>query len=371
MTPARKKRLLLFLPPLLIGLFLSGARYRFESKYGTSLAQGDLSTGFARLTDTERDIDETRIVTDEIAAESGGAFPRSTTPVTRESSAKLRALRTAIRAWAPLCEDGSLTYAACPYPEMLRFAGLLCLSGDFKACEQVHDSRDETGRFYRGPSWIGRESDSIPSFSSSAARGVIAYLTARSDRESAKEWIRVIRKDSDRFCPDLKDPDNECRTRAYFWHLAWQLNQGLQFLPEEESLRYLGFLVVRNEDAKRSNQDKGYDLNGTAETIYVLKEMKRRGIRIADEDLIDAVAAVLFQRHPDHALLRTLVLGPDESTARFLLSRCPEKKPFPRMTDGWPRFDVELQELSGQPPVGKPGGHYCVFLINLLLGSAR
>jgi hypothetical protein len=368
MTSAQRKRFLLFLPAVILGLLILTGRHHFEKIFGMSLAEADLHIGFARLTDTERDIDETRAITDEIAAEAGGLDPEwlkktSSPPPQPATLAALRALRSKIKQWAPRCDDGILTYHTCPYPEALRHLGLLCLSGDFASCEQVREARDDQGRFWRSKSFIGVESQGKPSFSSSSARGVLAYLVAKADLKTAADWIAYIRKTDSRFCPDVRDPENQCRIRAYFWHLAWQLNEHYHFLQEDQSLRYLGYLMVRNEDDRKVGQEKGYDLLGTAETIYLLREMKKRGIQIADSDLIDAVSIVLHYRHPDQPLLRFLVRGPDEETARLLLARCPATKPFPKVEDGWPKYDVEISPKSA--------GHDCIFLINLLLGSAK
>jgi hypothetical protein len=368
MTPAQKKRFLLFVPALVLGLLILAGRNHFEKQFGSSLAEADLHIGFARLTDTERDIDETRTITDELAAEAGGMDPdwlrKTASPPPQPSTlAALRTLRTQIRKWAPRCDDGILTYHTCPYPEALRHLGLLCLSGDFSACEQVRESRDEQGRFWRSKSFIGVETEGLPSFSSSSARGVIAYLIAKADQKTAAEWISYIRRNEGRYCPDVRDPENQCRIRAYFWHLAWQLNDHFRFLPDDQSLRYLGFLIVRNEEPRRIGMEKGYDLLGTAETIYLLREMKKRKVHIADSDLIDAISLVLHYRHPGHPLLRYLVRGPDEETARLILNRCPATKPFPRVEEGWPKYDVELSPKSA--------GHDCIFLINLMLGSAK
>jgi hypothetical protein len=368
MTQAQRKRFFLFLPALVCGLLIFSGRHHFENHFGSSLAQADLHIGFARLTDTERDIDETRAITDEVASEAGGIDPQwlkktSSPPIQKSTLVALRELRDRIRKWAPRCDDGILTYHSCPYPDALRHLGLLCLSGDFPSCEQVRESRDEQGRFWRSKSFIGLENEPLPSFSSSSGRGVMAYLIAKADQKTASDWITYIRKNEGRFCPDVRDPENQCRIRAYFWHLAWQLNEHYRFLEGDQALRYLGFLMVRNEENKRIGHEKAYDLLGTAETIYLLREMKKRGIQISDSDLIDAVSLVLHQRHPENAMLRFLVRGADEETARLLISQCPANKPFPRVEDGWPKYDVELSPKSA--------GHYCIFLINLLLGSAK
>ncbi len=368
MSAAQKKRFILFLPALILGFLILVGRHHFEKQFGMSLAEADLHIGFARLTDTERDIDETRLITDEVAAEAGGIDPdwlkkTASTPLKPATLAALRALRSNIRQWAPRCDDGILTYHTCPYPEALRHLGLLCLSGDFTSCEQVREAKDDLGRFWRSKSFIGVENEGLPTFSSSSARGVLAYLIAKADQKTAADWIAYIRKNDGRYCPDVRDPENQCRIRAYFWHLAWQLNDHFKFLEDGQSLKYLGYLMVRNEDARKVGQEKGYDLLGTAETIYLLREMKKRGIQIADSDLIDAISHVLHYRHPDHPLLRFLVRGPDEETARLLLAKCPATKPFPRVEEGWPKYDVELSPKSA--------GHDCIFLINLLLGSAK
>lgn len=376
---SRKKQILLFLPALLFGTGLLAFRGHLEQQFGASLAEGDLYLGFARLTDSERDITETRQITDEVASEAGAIDPRAgsqkngSEPVSRTTLELLRQRRKEIRSWAPLCEDGSPTYHECPSPEAIRFSGLLCLSGDFKACNQVREAMDESGRFWRGKVFIGRENGDLPSFSSSSARGVMAYLATRWDRETMSNWLAYIQKTEGRFCPDVRDPDNQCRIRAYFWHLAWQLNEGLKFLPEtdRDTLPYRGFLMVRNEDPKRWGRDTGYDILGTAETILILREMRKKMRSISDEDLILAVSQVLYHRHPEQPLLRYLVNGADEAGARLLLNACPGMKPFPKMENGWPRHDLEFTPGAALGKNTRIGGHYCIFLMNLLLGSAK
>jgi hypothetical protein len=373
----KQKQAFVFGVALTLGVVIFAGRGYFERSFGRSVAQIDFTAASAKNSEIDRDYDETVLATDELSAEAETLdYPTDKKEAVPHLSLatiqKLRDLRVQIRHWAPLCEDGSLTYHECPYQSALHLMGLLCLSGDEQYCSLVKSSQDETGRFWRGPSFINTERENKSSFSTAMARGALAYFAAKSDKAGAKIWFDYIHSHDDRFCPESKDPEKSCKTNASFWSLASILNEWLQWDTQLDKLKTTHFLVERNENASNGTLlPKPYNAGASAEIIYILMNTEKKGLKLRQHNLIQGIARILYQKHPENPLLRFLVRGADEKTAQMILSECPSTKPFPKMVDGWPAYELEFSGKIKDQNAPKVGGHYCIFLINALLGSAN
>lgn len=93
-------------------------------------------------------------------------------PIRPETLEQLKDLRTQIKKWAPMCNDGTLTYHECPFGDSLEYMGMLCLSGEERFCDQVKAAQDETGRWWRTPALVNKPlADNGATFSHDMARG--------------------------------------------------------------------------------------------------------------------------------------------------------------------------------------------------------
>ena len=127
-----------------------------------------------------------------------------------------------------------------------------------------------------------------------------------------------------------------------------------------------------------AHQPEDYPMHLTAVGIWLRKEVeKRTGEPDAKANDLNKLVDILYKRWPYNPFMSYLKFGPNEAAADTILKYCPEK--MPALIDGkqigqwiWQRkkddklFDDDKthNELSWD----YPGGHDCIFMINLLVG---
>jgi hypothetical protein len=101
-------------------------------------------------------------------------FPASAEPIRLETKQKLLELQTVISQWAPMHEPtGTMAQSKIgDQGDIIQRAGLLCLYGDLKRCEDVRKSQSDDGMFWRAPVEMNRTTEN--SFSRDHFNGVMA-----------------------------------------------------------------------------------------------------------------------------------------------------------------------------------------------------
>lgn len=169
-------------------------------------------------------------------------------PLSSERLAELEAKAETWREFGFTCPSG---YAAkpsadqpCDDGDSVIFNGLLCFSGDARACQAVGDSQDADGRWWRSPRRAAGEGRvAKTSFSRDQLLGVVFYLIAlnKTDPEQAKEralkWHTWIKANGDAVCTES---GTTCRVAPLNWTLIARLFDHLK-LPLDSNLKgYLG-----------------------------------------------------------------------------------------------------------------------------------
>ncbi len=308
-----------------------------------------------------------------------GLIPAYGGSVSPEKAQKLSVLKTQIKKWARVCDDGSLTNnGECPFGDMTIFAGLLCLSGEKSACENVKNAQSKTGEWFRSPGMKDREQDDgRANFSRDQSKGVLAYLIATQDSEAAVAWMDFIERNDWKLCQKSKIGWDACSPRLTWWSDTTNVWDFLK-LPRNKKMGHSNFLVeswYRPIEARYQGND--YPVHLTAVGIYLRQELeKRSGSPDRKKKDLLKLSRIVHERSPNNPFYYYLRYGADDVAADLVLKYCPAEAPA--KIDGrdhgeWMWQRAEDDKLDDREKVGDelswnyPGGHDCVFMINLLL----
>ena len=258
----------------------------------------------------------------------------------------------------------------CPFWDAVEYMGMLCLSGETEYCDQVKLSQDETGRWWRSPGFRFNPdpNEKGPTFSRDMDRGVWAYIIATGDRESAARYMNFIRGNRYHLCPKSAQDWDACSTRATYWTLASQIFSWLDLDRDKRKMKAHKFLLERLYwPLEAAVVPPHYEMILTAEHIYLLQQLERRGGEVKNKDIVRKVARIIYDRVPGVPFYEYLVYGPNESSAQKILRLCPSTRPnVPVDSNGTPQYTE-----PGNGPWEQGSGHYCIFMINAVLGSAN
>lgn len=285
----------------------------------------------------------------------------------------LKKLRSDILSWAPRCNDGTLTFHECPFGDALEYMGMLCLSGEEKYCDYVKQSQDTGGRWWRSPGLVGHEEgvggNGWATFSRDMARGAWAYIVAKKDKTAALQWMNYIQSNEYKLCAKSKEGWDACSTRMGFWNFAREVYDWLG-LPRTRKMQAYKSLILRlYSPLEALTQPRGFQMILTAEAIYTLYEMEKRGAKLKDRDILERVARIIHTREPKNPFYEYLVNGATEKGAQTLLKYCPRTQTSPPVDSWGPIYAVEFGEKMSKKNYLIGGGHYCNFLINIYTQS--
>jgi hypothetical protein len=264
-----------------------------------------------------------------------------------------------IRSWAKHCGDTAAkeTYNSkeveifgCDTGDGVLFNGLLCLSGDKKACDAVAKAQNQdTGQWFRSEFYLNSKYEN--SFSRDMAKGVLAYLIITKDQERANKWLSYIESHGNKLCDN--DTDGRCLIPPAFWgvmKVVWEYI-GL----EPSMLMKLGNL---GDDttllASAHLTPLGFHLHLVAVELHLRFHIKR-----IHPYLMKQLADVLVKRQPENPYFNWLASGPSDRVLRLLLDQCPKDSPGYKNQWSFERDTAEQAWLNSM-------GHECLFLFNLI-----
>lgn len=305
---------------------------------------------------------------------NSGAADSKSKPIPADKVAKLAELRTKIRGWAPICPDGTLTDTPgeCPFGDMTIFSGLSCLSGEKERCEDVRRAQAPSGEWFRSPGLVDADyHNGTATFSRDQSRGVLSYLIVTKDTAAATRWMDFVEKNDWKLCQKSEKGWDRCATRAMFWTttaLVWDY-LGLKRVKKMKDFNFAMQAVYQPIEA--SVQPNDYPMHLTAASIYIRQEMaKRSGKAIQQPKHVDRILNILTRRAPENPFFHYLKHGADETAADTVLKYCPEKEPklSIRRDWAWQRSIDHRHDGMKERTWEVPGGHDCIFMINLLIG---
>ena len=298
-----------------------------------------------------------------------GESPLVHTPIKAETVSALKTRRALLRTWAPKCSDGSLTMNGCPFWDAVEYMGVLCLSGETEYCYQVKNAQDETGRWWRSPGYRFNPNpkETGPTFSRDMDRGVWAYIIATGDKDAAAKYMNFVKNNGYKICPKSVENWDACATRATYWTFATQVFDWLGLPRDHKKMNDYKFLIERlYSPLEALTQPTHYEMILTAEMLYAYQKMEEKGAKLHNRDVYKTIAKIIHQRVPEVPLYEYLVYGPNESSAQKILRLCPSTQPHVPVDQGNP---VYTEPANG--PWEQGSGHYCIFMINAILGSAN
>ncbi len=290
-------------------------------------------------------------------------------PIQSETIQALKERRELLRSWAPKCADGSLTMHNCPFWDANEYMGMLCLSGETEYCHQVKEGQDETGRWWRSPGFRHHPdpNEKGPTFSRDMDRGVWAYIVATQDKEAALNYMKFVRENNYHLCPKSPEDWNACTTRATYWTFVTQVYDWLGLPRDHKKMNNYKFIIeALYSPIEAMTQPTHYEMILTAELLYTYQKMQEKGAKLRNKNVYKKIAKIIHRRVPDVPFYEYLVYGPNESSAQKILKVCPTTKPDVPYVDGWPAY---TEPANG--PWEQGSGHYCIFMINAILGSAN
>ncbi len=306
----------------------------------------------------------------------------SPAPLSEATKQQLSERRAHIRGWVKICPDGSITDSECPFGDMAIFSGLLCLSGEKERCQAVKDSQSITGEWFRSPGMVDKQrSNGKATFSRDQSRGVLAYLVATGDRESAEKWMDFILANDNKLCKKTPVGWDACAIRPTWWLETTRVWDYLG-LARRGKMRDSSFIfdtLYRPLEARFQKED--YPIHLTATGIYLRQEIaKRTGVRDANHRDMRRVLNIIHRRWPYNPFIHYLKFGATEEAAATVLKYCPATPPPALGENGerlgqwiWQRRRDDLffdhHPTRRERSWDYPGGHDCVFMINLLLGG--
>lgn len=291
--------------------------------------------------------------------------PAAADPIEPAQRARLQALEDKIRAWAPLCESGSLGNGTCPYEDMVIFSGMMCLAGEEARCEDVRRSQGADGRWWRSPQHVDQEAEN--SFSRDQTLGLLSYFLATKEadlpaaQERAQRWMAWVNQNDGRLCK--KTNDNRCWIDPTLWaqigyvwtYLKLPLTAPMILGRMGESASYW---------IQADVNPRGYQLHLVALNLLLRRVLAERKIQFFTHQL-GSTARELVKREPLNPLFRYVAEGPTYEVARQVLAQCPAQKPDAEWLEwSWCR-DGSLEAWK------RAMGHDCLLMIQLLQKTPR
>jgi len=295
--------------------------------------------------------------------------PLVKTPILSSTTEALKARRALLRTWAPKCSDGSLTMSSCPFWDAVEYMGMLCLSGETEYCDQVKNAQDASGRFFRSPEYrLHPKPENGPTFSRDMDRGVWGYVIATGDKEVAAKYMNYVKGNGYHLCPKSKESWEACTTRATYWTFVTQVFNYLNLPHDKKKMNDYKFTIESIYSPLESQeQPLNFEMILNAEELYTYQKMAEKGAKLKNTDTYRKLARIIHKRDPENAFYEYLVYGANESSAQKILKMCPSDRPVvPNDLQGNP---VYTEPANG--PWEKGSGHYCIFMINAILGSAK
>ncbi len=279
----------------------------------------------------------------------------------------LKERRALLRSWAPKCADGSLTMSDCPFYDSVEYSGMLCLSGETDYCDPVRRSQGSDGRFYRSPGYVGQPNLGEESFSNDMDRGVWAYIIATEDKVAAQKYMDYVKSNQYKLCPG-KDPAKACATRGTYWPFAEQVFDWLGLPRDHHKMKGYKFLLDYLYSPWEARfQPVSFQMILTGEKVYTLRKLQEKGYPIKNRSMVDHIAKIIYRRDKGNPFSDFLANGSTDAVAQHILDACPSAKPVVPLThSGNPMY---TEPANGPWPQGS--GHYCIFMINAVLGSAN
>jgi hypothetical protein len=328
-----------------------------------------------------------------------------------ESLSALQRRRDELYAWAPRCEDGTMSErpTECVQADATKMNGLICLAGtlagDSRAenyCEAVRRSQTPDGRWWRGPSLAGIEVED--SFSRDMMLGVLAYMVAKKDKAAFERWVAWIYSNGNRMCKESSN--NRCDITATSWGLWFVVMESLGYdvealyqdpnIPSDHPYkkardgRYSSVVAL---PGKASSAPIGFELELVTEGIFIRQSAGE------SNSVLQQALETASSRQPENLYFELLAKGPSESLVTRTLKACPAKMPrnpdgtllvFPQwyswlwqmdtahwadlngVTASTPQwFTQPIANDDGWPPWSHVNGHDCIYLIDHLLHRAK
>lgn len=302
---------------------------------------------------------------------------------------KLIERREEIKTWAPECKNGSYSEYTdhCNQHDVTLFAGLGCLAATLakdevtanKRCSDVENAQGSNGRWWRGPI---RVDDNIKnSFSRDMARGVHAYLVAKSvlsdneiqktqTKEKAQNWLNWISSDeaNNKLC--TKFTKNRCNITIGARNLFYNSFSSIGALDEIKSK--IGKKIKRSKwylktlfflETKLSQKGYARHLKSASALIYRVINMKKNDRRI--QKINHKVSKYLYKKDKKNALLDFMANGITNGSTRKLFSSCPSTMPSPSVA----KRDFQWQRTTSARTTAISDGHDCIYLINLMVAK--
>lgn len=240
-----------------------------------------------------------------------------------------------------LCDDG----------DMVLFGGLLCAAGDQRGCQLVHDSQDESGRFWRSPRRNPGNLGERRSFSRDQASGVFLYLASTRDQRAATSWLSWIESSRPCLVRDMygncllwgphrycTDEDNQmCTINPANWAIMARIFRALD-LPLNAEMKAFQGVDTPTMVAESKLAPLGYQLH----LVGVEVLLKKRLGETPSENI--EVANTLLQRQPENPFFSYLAGASAKSVESRILELCPNEtmnEPFRHRQWAWERDTSE------------------------------
>ena len=271
--------------------------------------------------------------------------------------------------FAQMCA-GYPSKGGCDDGDMVLFNGLLCATGDPRACDQVKYSQDSDGRWWRSPRRKGDNLGENNSFSRDMALGVMLYLVTYRDTAAADRWMDWVRdnrpciqrkpfgggcliRGAHRFCKD--DSDNRCTLTPAIWGVLGRVYQYLGMSRTSEMRQY----EDSDGDAlptKATEAPTGYELHLAAVEVFL--KAKIDASRVPRE----TAANKLVNRQPNNPFFRFLKFGNNTDLKTRVLSLCPSHRaPHNSNLRQW-AWERDTAESAWR----NTSGWDCIFMGNLI-----
>lgn len=265
---------------------------------------------------------------------------------------------TAIKKWAHYCGTTAAKHIdsnkpaeipGCDTGDATLFNGLLCRSGDMKACTAVAKAQSDTGQWFRSEFYVDKHLGD--SFSRDMAKGVLLYLIKTKDTVRAEKWLKFIDKNG--LCKD--DSDGRCTIVPAFWGLIKVVWEYIGLEPNTKMiLGNFGDDTALVASARLT--PPGFGLHLEAVNLDI------RSYIGTNDTLNGVVAEIMHSRQPDNPYFRWLYEGNSDEVLRSVLGKCSNAQPHRRTQWSWERDTAERAWEDSM-------GHECLFMFNLIQGK--
>ena len=213
---------------------------------------------------------------------------------------------------------------------------------------------------------MGSSNPDVLSFSNDMDRGVWAYIVATGDREAALRYMNYTKSIGYHLCPKTETHWEACSMRATYWPFARDVFEWLGLPLDHRKMKdYKIWIDTIYSPIEARLQPVTFQMILTAEHVYTLRKLKEKGAKIHNEGTYARIAKIIHKRDPENPFYDFLANGPNEGAAEKILRLCPTTKPEVPVVNGAPQY---TEPANG--PWEKGSGHYCIFMINAILGSA-